>query len=162
MAVLENVTIRTATMDDLIALDRHPPIDGLLTCEHEALLTEPEVQLWIAIVDSAICGHAYVRWTGFQTKKFTEVFPVIAVMNGLAVWPEEHRNAGIGSALLRTIEKAVADNGFDCIGLGIYADNDAARRFYERLGYEDWGRGPIADRTGSIAPGVVALTKPLK
>src|SRR5437660_12876462 len=33
--------------------------------------------------------------------------------------------------------------GRDRIALGILPDNDGARRLYERLGYRDWGHGPI-------------------
>ena len=48
----------------------------------------------------------------------------------------EHRNAGIGTELLSAAESALRDEDFDVVSLSALADNEAARRFYVRQGYE--------------------------
>jgi ribosomal protein S18 acetylase RimI-like enzyme len=58
---------------------------------------------------------------------------------------EEHRNRGIGSALLLAAERAAAHRGREFVSLGVGVDNRDARRLYERLGYRDAGLPPIED-----------------
>ncbi|WP_348609355.1 GNAT family N-acetyltransferase [Halobaculum rarum] len=48
---------------------------------------------------------------------------------------ERHRGAGVGSRLLATAESALADAGVDVVALEAMADNEDARRFYQRHGY---------------------------
>jgi ribosomal protein S18 acetylase RimI-like enzyme len=48
----------------------------------------------------------------------------------------ERRDEGVGSALLAAAENRLADLGADVVALDVLADNDAARRFYRRAGYE--------------------------
>lgn len=57
------------------------------------------------------------------------------VVTDLYVVPER-RGEGIGSALLSAGEARLADHGVDVVGLEALADNDAARRFYRRHGYD--------------------------
>nr|WP_082230825.1 GNAT family N-acetyltransferase [Haloprofundus marisrubri] len=47
----------------------------------------------------------------------------------------EYRNTGVGTALLDAAEGALADAGAGVVRLEAMADNDAARRLYERRGY---------------------------
>lgn len=46
------------------------------------------------------------------------------------------RSQGIGAALLSAGEARLADHGVDVVTLEALADNDAARRFYRRHGYD--------------------------
>ena len=46
------------------------------------------------------------------------------------------RGEGIGSALLARAERRLRETGVDAISLEAMADNEAARRFYRRHGYE--------------------------
>ena len=55
-------------------------------------------------------------------------------VENIYVVPDE-RGCGIGSALLRAAEEALAAAGADVVSLDVMADNDAARRFYRRHGY---------------------------
>ncbi len=57
------------------------------------------------------------------------------VVHNLYVSPER-RGRGIGSRLLSAAEAGLADEGAEAISLETLADNEAARRFYERHGYE--------------------------
>ncbi|MFB6221685.1 MAG: N-acetyltransferase family protein [Halolamina sp.] len=57
------------------------------------------------------------------------------VVENLYVRPE-HRGEGVGSELLARAEQALLDAGADRVGLEVLADNEGARRFYARHGYE--------------------------
>ena len=45
------------------------------------------------------------------------------------------RDEGVGSRLLDAAEAALADRGADLVAVSVLADNEAARRLYERRGY---------------------------
>ena len=47
------------------------------------------------------------------------------------------RDRGIGTALMDACEAALTERGADVIALEAMASNDAARRLYERRGYEE-------------------------
>lgn len=57
------------------------------------------------------------------------------LIENLYVVPE-CRNQDIGSELLESAESRMADRGLDRVTLGAMADNEAAKRFYRRHGYE--------------------------
>jgi ribosomal protein S18 acetylase RimI-like enzyme len=48
------------------------------------------------------------------------------------------RNEGVGSALLDAAERALRDRGADTVALNVMADNEDARRFYRRHGYDPY------------------------
>ena len=54
----------------------------------------------------------------------------------------ERRGQGIGTAVMTAAERFVACRGHTCVSLSYGIANDAARRFYERLGYRDAGIEP--------------------
>ncbi|MCO8267504.1 GNAT family N-acetyltransferase [Haloferax sp. AB510] len=47
-----------------------------------------------------------------------------------------YRDAGVGARLLAAAEAALGEAGADTVALDVLADNDAARRFYRRHGYQ--------------------------
>jgi ribosomal protein S18 acetylase RimI-like enzyme len=57
------------------------------------------------------------------------------IIRNIVVRPD-HRNEGIGVELLSEAESALRDAEFDVVSLSALADNEAARRFYAREGYE--------------------------
>lgn len=57
------------------------------------------------------------------------------IVRNIVVHPD-HRNDGIGAKLLSEAESALRENDFDVVSLSALADNEAARRFYVREGYE--------------------------
>ena len=57
------------------------------------------------------------------------------VVDNVYVLPEA-RGEGVGSALLDYAERALRDEGADVLALEALWDNEAARRLYERRGYE--------------------------
>jgi ribosomal protein S18 acetylase RimI-like enzyme len=52
-------------------------------------------------------------------------------------WPLQ--GAGLGSALMAEAERRAAERGAGQLELGVEPGNDAARRFYRRLGYRPMG-----------------------
>ncbi len=57
------------------------------------------------------------------------------VVENLYVEPDA-RGEGVGTALLERAETALSNRGAEAITLGVMAENEAARRFYRRHGYE--------------------------
>jgi len=64
-----------------------------------------------------------------------------AYLYALRVRPE-NRNRGIGTELVREAESVLRQRGFSRVLISVAQDNDAARRLYERLGYEVFGDDP--------------------
>lgn len=89
---------------------------------------------------------------GLETKRYEHDVQRGVVYN-LYVRPG-HRNEGVGRELLAEAERTLAEQGVDLVSLQAMADNEAARRFYERHGYRahrvelekrlDEGRGASA------------------
>jgi GNAT superfamily N-acetyltransferase len=75
-------------------------------------------------------GHAHVAWTGGEVGA-PEVQDVFVL--------EGRRRSGVATALMAEAERLAAAEGHGRIGVGHSADNEAARRLYERLGYRDAG-----------------------
>jgi ribosomal protein S18 acetylase RimI-like enzyme len=83
------------------------------------------------------CDHGDVAgFVMFADKKgrYTEVVS-IGVIENIYVVPD-HRREGIGSALLGSAEDALRSDGVAVITLDVMAENEAARRFYARHGYD--------------------------
>lgn len=59
-------------------------------------------------------------------------------LHGLGVRPEA-RSRGLGAALTAAITRAGLASGATWVSLGMYADNDVARRIYRRLGFATEG-----------------------
>lgn len=57
------------------------------------------------------------------------------IVQNIVVRPE-YRNEGIGTELLSTAESELREVDFETVSLSVLADNEAARRFYARQGYE--------------------------
>jgi len=70
---------------------------------------------------------------GLETKRYDHDVQRGVVYN-LYVRPE-YRNDGLGRKLLTEAERTLAEEGVDLVSLQAMADNEAARRFYERQGY---------------------------
>lgn len=67
-------------------------------------------------------------------------------LHGLGVLPRARRT-GAGAALTATATRAALAHGAQFVSLGMYADNDGARRIYRRLGFrtdaENASYGPV-------------------
>jgi GNAT superfamily N-acetyltransferase len=98
--------------------------------------------LLVAWLDGAVVGDVYLHCEVPEEPELRRTFPGVPVLNHLEVTPRLQRR-GIGTALIRACEAAACERGDDVLLLGVGLDNPDARRLYERLGYHDWGQGPI-------------------
>ncbi len=80
-----------------------------------------------------------MEWTERNTSSFIERRGLPGVF-GLEVLPE-HREAGIGRALMLAVERELLERGFDSVWLdtGVSEEYAAGRRLYDRLGYRRLG-----------------------
>jgi ribosomal-protein-alanine N-acetyltransferase len=98
--------------------------------------TEPRVRHYLHDRDSAvIVARDGRRLAGFAIMEFHDEH---AHLNLLAVRPG-YRSRGVGTALMRWLESSARTAGIFNVGLELRANNDAARRFYEKLGYATVG-----------------------
>ncbi|WIV67280.1 GNAT family N-acetyltransferase [Natrialbaceae archaeon AArc-T1-2] len=87
--------------------------------------------LLVARLDGEVVGFA-----SFTVEHGTfELDVTRGLLSNLYVTPSR-RGEGIGTALLEAVEDALAERGVDVVTLEAMADNEAARRFYRRNGYD--------------------------
>jgi ribosomal protein S18 acetylase RimI-like enzyme len=72
-------------------------------------------------------------------------------LHGLAVRPAL-RGRGLGAALTAVLTRAGFEAGAQWVSLGMYADNDVARRIYHRLGYVTLAEFASFGPAGSTRP----------
>ncbi len=102
-------------------------------------------ELLVAFVDEVPVGDVYLWCEPVEEVEVAEAFPGVPMLNHLEVaagW----QGQGIGTQLVRAAEDAARRRGHDRVVLGVGVDNPDARRLYERLGYVDWGQGPVVAR----------------
>jgi GNAT superfamily N-acetyltransferase len=85
-------------------------------------------------------GHAHIAWDGAELG-VPEVQDVFV--------HESRRRRGVATALMEHAERLAARRGHERVSIGHSADNAAARRLYESLGYRDAGVPP-KDVRGTI------------
>lgn len=102
-------------------------------------------ELIVAWVDDVPVGDVYLWCEPLEEAELRDEYPGAPLLNHLEVAPQ-WRGHGIGAALVRAAEDAARRRGHDRLVLGVSVDNVDAKRLYERLGYADWGRGPIVAR----------------
>jgi ribosomal protein S18 acetylase RimI-like enzyme len=79
--------------------------------------------IFVATVDAAVAGTVMGGYDGHRGWVYA-----------LAVKPE-HRRRGIGTALVRRLEKALAERGCLKVNLQVRASNAGVVAFYSKLGY---------------------------
>src|SRR5262249_45756850 len=100
----------------------YPPsaFDPALVRDHVALLAEE---------DGEVVGTLYAN---LSTPHFAYVFGVYTVPRA--------RGRGVGRALMRAIAEHVHEQGREYVVLSVDTPNEAARAFYDSLGFEDASR----------------------
>lgn len=86
---------------------------------------DPEVRAWWGVVD----GDRLLACAAS-----TELVAGVPHLAGIAVLPSL-QGRGLGGAVTAAVTRAVLAEGAEVCTLGMYADNDTARRMYGRLGY---------------------------
>lgn len=90
-----------------------------------------------AFINNELAGNAALTCMSNNLKlKHRAVF-------GISI-KEKYWNNGIGSTLIKEIIKEAKKMGYEQIELGVFSDNEKARRLYERNGFEVWGKNKNA------------------
>ncbi len=132
------ITVRPIRPGDVDALARHVKATPLLHEARAQLQRDERAVYLVATNDDTPVGHALLKLPplGTEHPRLAGV-PEIEDIYVAA----ECRSTGIGSRLLEEAEDAARSRGFDRLGLAVALRNTAARRFYDRAGYEDAGLG---------------------
>ena len=102
-------------------------------------------ELLVAWLDGEVVGDVYLYREVHEEPELRREFPGVPLLNHLEVTPAWH-GRGIGTALVHACEATARERGHDVLILGVGLDNPHAKRLYERLGYVDWGHGPVITR----------------
>jgi ribosomal protein S18 acetylase RimI-like enzyme len=162
MAPAEQIEIRRLTAEDahayyglrLEALERDPHAFTESSEEHRGITIESLAQKLgsseengEALVLGAFTENAFVGMVGLARSTGSKRRHK-GVLWGMYVKPE-WRGKGIGQVLLSEIvERAKAMPGVEQVMLGVAAENTPARRLYESLGFQSYGREPHALKVG--------------
>ena len=87
------------------------------------LAVQPDL-FFVAVDDAAIIGTVMAGYDGHRGWLYA-----VAVS-------ADHRRSGVGSALVRTAEKALRAAGCAKVNLQVRAGNEAVAGFYRKLGYD--------------------------
>ncbi len=79
-------------------------------------------------------GVAVVNWEGPVGREAAQAFPGVPEIAHLQVTASA-RGQGVGTRLIRAAEAMAETAGLRSVAMGVGVDNVAARRLYERLGY---------------------------
>ncbi|MEU6217988.1 GNAT family N-acetyltransferase [Streptomyces sp. NPDC047022] len=122
---------------DVVLLDRYIGSPGVASSHARRFGCQEagEGTYLVAWAEGRPVGHAEVRWGGCDAPEVRAARPGCPEINGLAVWPEELRSRGTGSALIRAAEELARERGRPVIGLGVDEANTRAAALYARLGY---------------------------
>jgi len=107
----------------------------------ETFLAAPEHQLFVVEDGLRITGYAHVCASRDEPNSFTGEVASMYVLPSL--WRK-----GLGSALLRTAERALIAQGHHSITLWVLEANNPARQFYERSGYAPDGTSNLHPKSG--------------
>jgi ribosomal protein S18 acetylase RimI-like enzyme len=129
------IEIRPATEADLERLIARDPANAAYERERFAAQERGEALLLLAWDGDEVRGRVRFRFFSKYVEVLDELgeFPEI---NALDAWPT---GAGVGTQIIAECERIAAERGDKMIGIGVVTTNTAARRLYERLGYEPWG-----------------------
>jgi RimJ/RimL family protein N-acetyltransferase len=129
------IDVRPATAADVERLVARDPAGARYEHERFAAQERGEGLLLIAWDGEEIRGRVRFRFFSKYVEVLDELgeFPEI---NALDAWPT---GTGVGTRIIAACEAIAAERGDKMVGIGVVVENTAARRLYERLGYEYWG-----------------------
>ena len=138
-----SVDVKPVTEDDIILLERQFP-EGLPD-KHLGRRGRQQRGLVVYLIawhEGQPVGHGLLKWGGSGDEHVaSRLQGGCPDMEDLFVL-EGMRSHGIGTQILQAAERLAAEHGYRRIGLSVDpAQNDPARRLYERLGYRDSGFG---------------------
>lgn len=103
-----------------------------------------DIDVVVAVMDGKAAGYALLNWEPKYGYFKVHNLPEIQDLNVL----KEHREQGIGRAIIEFCEGLVRRKGVDTMGIGVGLDSSfgAAQRLYIKMGYIPDGQGVSYDR----------------
>jgi len=156
----ENVVIRDFRPEDLDTVydvERNSFPDAWSKSQLWACHDSPETHFLVAIAGKQIVGYIIGRVErSWESRLFLGSRKTGHILN-IAVSPELRRS-GVGTRLMKALEKLFELEGAERVKLEVRASNQGAQRFYEELGYEKRRIAPLyyGDENGII------MEKPLR
>ena len=126
----------------LLGLYTHPDdhdVGGLAECLRalQGWLESPSTHFWLARVDGRYVGFVSLAWS-----MSTSTGPPVRRIEGLYTLPG-YRRRGVATELLSRAAELARQHGANRLQLETDTDNVAARRLYERLGFEGLPRKEV-------------------
>ncbi len=150
---LLQVTIRTATREDLPALEWGGELKHFrrLFAEAYQRMERDEAVIWIAELNgTGLVGQLFLSFSSGRPELSDGA--TRGYIYGVRV-RTEFRNRGVGTKLMLAAEAELIDRGFSYATLNVGRDNPKAHRLYERLGYRvvapESGRWSYEDENGN-------------
>jgi ribosomal protein S18 acetylase RimI-like enzyme len=143
---LVGVDVRAASAEELPSLERELPM--ATPSRHRDCLAQQAdgvVTYLVAWHRASPVGHGLIHWPGPRETALAERLPGCPEIYNLGV-REDLRSRGIGTRLLRELERLALERGRPRVGLGVALANARARALYERLGYRAAGLPAYVDR----------------
>jgi L-amino acid N-acyltransferase YncA/protein-tyrosine-phosphatase len=168
MRTARQFSVRDAASSDLAAIRSiyNQGIEDRIATLEEAPKTEDEILRWYQergdrySVLVATEGDSVVGWASLNPYSHRCAYDGVA---DLSVYVRrDARGEGVGSQLLREIERAATRNGFHKIVLFAFPSNQAGRQLYIKSGFRDVGTFREQGRLDGKFVDVIALEKILK
>ncbi len=129
--------------DEVVVLEDLAAVAGLLDASSPRASTRPGddgVRRWVGLHEGGRLVACAADTSGA---------PGVGHLSSIAVHPSA-QGAGLGRTITAALTRRLFTEGCDVVTLGMYADNDAARAVYDRLGWRDDHRftsGPLQVRS---------------
>ncbi len=103
----------------------------------QQLLTEQRYIAFVALIENPDKTETFVGYTAAIIEQQARLFTVenVAAINELWVLPE-HRNRGIGGALMEVLFEAINDRGIEWITVHFPIKSDDVMAFFQKIGFK--------------------------
>jgi ribosomal protein S18 acetylase RimI-like enzyme len=149
---LSQVQIRLGREDDLPALEWQGEFIHFRKLYRQVYQNacDGKACIWVAELEQAgVIGQVFVQF--ISSRRELADGETRAYIYGFRVQPV-YRSSGVGTQLLRQVEKDLQKRGFQSVTLNVSRQNLGAQRFYKRNGYQvvaaEAGRWSYTDHLG--------------
>jgi ribosomal protein S18 acetylase RimI-like enzyme len=156
---MSDVLIRSAGQADVATLARAFGDDEAFFADRVAKQAAGHGVLLVAQQADRIVGTVYLWLAEAEEAPIQEHLAGVPLLTHLKVIPDL-RNGGIGTQLIFEVERHARERGHSRIALAVEENNEAARRLYVRLDYQDWTHGFVqCDKDVSLLGGPIKTEK---
>ncbi len=143
---MEYVTIRKATPEDIASLllfeqaviEAERPFDptlkasGAFYYDLDKMISSPDTELVVAVVDDRIIGSGYARVEKAKQYNDHEEFAYL----GFMYLDPDYRGKGINQMIIRYLKQWAISRNLTEIRLDVYHENERAVKAYEKEGFK--------------------------